>query len=240
MGIPVEDRPAIGRHGETLGTSRDARAMLDAAHQLAEYAGSLARARQAGPRDDLVSALVQADVDGEQLSPAQIGSFFTLLVVAGAQTTRHAIGAGVVALAGAAAQRAHWVANGAAATPAAIEEILRWSTPVRHFRRTATCATELGGKPIAAGDKVVVWYTSANRDESVFDDPRRFDLARSRNPHVAFGAGPHFCLGAALARHELTAVFDALLRHAPDYVVTHTERIHSPFAAGYKHVHCKL
>jgi cytochrome P450 len=240
LGIPEDDWDNVAQNGEILATSRDAHSMLTAAQHLHDCAARLAATRREHPHDDLVSALAHANLDGEHLTPTQIGSFFTLLVVAGAQTTRHVISTGLVALAQHPDQRHHWATNLDTATPAAIDELIRWATPVRHFRRTATTDTTLNGTPIRRGDKVVIWYTSANHDDDTFDHPEQLNLTRTPNPHLAFGTGPHACLGATLARHELTAIFTAVLQRQPYYRVTHTERTVSSFVAGYHHVHCEL
>jgi cytochrome P450 len=239
VGVPPAQHELVATSSHTLGTARDAGAMLQAAQDLHDGAAALAAARRAHPADDLVSALVHANVDGESLTPAEIGSFFTLLVVAGSQTVRHAVAGGLVALDAHPEQREAWAGDPTGVTATAVEELVRWVTPVRHFRRTATVDTELAGTPIRAGDKVVIWYTAANRDPAVFDQPGRLDLRRHPNPHLAYGTGPHHCLGARLAHRQLTAVFDALLRRPP-FRVVRSERIASSFAAGYHEVHCEL
>jgi cytochrome P450 len=238
MGIPESSWSYIAEHGKTMGLARDAKSMTEAAQALHAAAGSLADVRQREPQDDLTSALVHADVEGQSLTATEIGSFFMLLVVAGTQTTRHAISHGLVALGQHPDQRERWLEDPVGVGPTAVDEIVRWATPVRHFRRTATEDCTLGETPIAAGDKVVVWYSSANRDESVFPDPERFDLSRAPNPHVAFGAGPHYCLGASLARHEISAVFTALLERAPHWTVIDADPLVSSFLNGYTRVDC--
>ena len=180
-------------------------AALTAGQELADLVRELGERRQADPGDDLVSALVTAELDGETLTPEELGSFFILLVVAGNETTRNAIAHGVVALADHPDQRQIWADDLDGVTPTAVEEVVRWATPVTHFRRTVTRdGVRLADRELSEGDKVVLWYRSANRDESVFDDPYRFDVRRSPNEHVGFGGpGPHFCLGAHLARREV-------------------------------------
>lgn len=240
MGIPPADRDLIASRGALIGTARDAKVLLAAASDLAGCAAELAAARRARPGDDVVSALVHANIDGEQLTATEIGSFFVLLVVAGVQTAQHAIGTGIVALDRHPDERERWIADFDAMAPTAVDELIRWASPVRHFRRTATTDTELGGVPIREGDKVVVWYPAANRDESVFEQPDRLDLTRTPNPHLGFGIGPHFCLGAALARREMTATFRSLLRRHPHYVVTRAEALDSAFMAGHRSVICRF
>jgi methyl-branched lipid omega-hydroxylase len=210
--------------------------LVGAGMELFQYGLALAEARQREPRDDIATVLVHAEVDGERLTPAEIGSFFVLLVVAGNETTRTAISHGLLALTENPAQRERWLADIDGVSPTAVEEIVRWGTPVIHFRRTATTSVELGGQRISEGDRVVLLYLSANRDENVFDDPFAFDVTRSPNDHVGFGAGgPHFCLGANLARREIRVMFEELLRRLPDIAVTgEPDRLRSSFINGIK------
>jgi cytochrome P450 len=217
-------------------------AMLQAGAELAQLMHELARARQQTPTDDLTSALVHASVDGERLNEQELGSFFVLLVAAGNETTRNAIAHGMKALTDYPEQRARWQSDFERYAPTAVEEIVRWATPVIHFRRTATRDTELGGQTIAAGDKVVLWYCSANRDEAVFERPFAFDVARQPNEHVGFGGpGPHFCLGAHLARREITVMFRELFRRIPDiHAVGEPARLQSFFIHGLKHLQCEF
>lgn len=181
---------------------------------------------------------MNAEVDGERLAPQEFGSFFILLVVAGNETTRNAISHAMYQLTVNPDQRRIWMADFDGVAPTAIEEIVRHATPVIHFRRTATAHTVLGGQAIAEGDKVVLWYNSANRDEAVFDDPDRFDVRRTPNEHVAFGGGgPHFCLGAHLARREIKVMFSELFAHLPDIETTaEPDLLRSPFIHGVKHL----
>ncbi|MFI6390161.1 cytochrome P450 [Nonomuraea sp. NPDC050540] len=189
--------------------------------QMIEYGTGLARERATTPTDDLLSLLVQAEVDGRRLTPEEIGVFFALLLTAGIETTGTALNHAIVALHDFPGQRALWLTDYPALAPAAVEEVFRWASPVRRFRRTALADTELAGTPIAAGDKVVMWYSSANRDDTAFADPATFDITRSPNPHLAFGGGGHhFCLGANLARAETAAFLDAFLHAFPRYELT--------------------
>jgi cytochrome P450 len=175
------------------------------------YGHALAAKRRARPGDDIVTKLVEAEIDGERLTEQEFDAMFLLLVVAGNETTRQAIAHGMQAFMDFPGELERLRAD-PALMPTAVEEILRWSTPVLHFRRTATRDVELRGTRIGAGDKVVVWYASANFDERVFADPLRFDVGRSPNPHVSFGrGGPHFCLGAHLAKLEVKVMFELLL-----------------------------
>ena len=191
--------------------------LMSAAVELFQYAQALGEDRLARPRDDITTTLMQAEVDGDRLSAQEFGSFFILLVVAGNETTRNAISHGLKALTDHPEQRRIWLADFDGVAPTAIEEIVRWATPVIHFRRTATRDVEVGGTKIRAGEKVVMFYNSANRDERAIPDPYRFDVRRDPNDHVAFGAGgPHFCLGANLARREIKVMFEELFRRFPD------------------------
>jgi cytochrome P450 len=217
-------------------------ALLAAGSELSQLVQELGRDRVAHPGEDLISALVNAEVDGERLDEAELGSFFVLLVVAGNETTRNAISHGMKALCDHPEQRARWQADFDGLAERAVEEIVRWATPVIHFRRTATRDAQIGGQRIAEGQKVVLWYNSANRDEAVFDEPHRFDVGRSPNPHVGFGGpGPHFCLGAHLARREITVMFRELFTRLPDLrVVGEPDRLHSFFIHGLKHMRCEF
>jgi len=175
-----------------------------------------------------------------KLTASELGSFFLLLVVAGNETTRTAISHGMLELTRRPDQRKLWADDFEQVSPTAVEEIVRWATPVIHFRRTATRDTIVGGQEIKAGEKVVMFYNSANRDERAFDDPYRFDLTRTPNEHVGFGAGgPHFCLGANLARREIKLMFEELLRRLPDIEITgEPDMLQSNFIHGIKRMPC--
>ena len=216
-------------------------ALMNAALGMFAYAQALGEDRRANPRDDITSVLMSAEVDGDRLTTQEFGSFFILLVVAGNETTRNAISHGMKALTDHPEQRELWYGDFEAHTRTAVEEIVRWATPVINFRRTATEDTELAGQPIAAGQKVVLWYSSANRDERVFTDPYRFDITRPITPtQVGFGAGgPHFCLGANLARREMSVMFDELRRRLPDLRITgEPAYLESSFINGIKRLPC--
>ena len=184
-----------------------------AAHALFEFGRNLGAQRRGCPADDLVSRLVTAEIDGDHLTDAEFCNFFQLLVFAGNETTRTAISNGLAAFMRN-PEQLDALRNDPTLIPQAVEEVLRYSTPVLHMRRTATTDTELHGVPIAAGDKVVLWYASANFDEAAFPDPLAFDVTRPMKPdHVSFGAfGPHHCLGAPLARLELRLLLEHLVR----------------------------
>ena len=216
--------------------------LMGAVTSVGELCKEIAIARRAKPTDDLTSALVNAEIDGETLSDEELVSFFILLSVAGNETTRNAICHGLIALRDYPEQRALWQNDFEALAPTAVDEIVRWATPVIHFRRTATQDTEIRGQKIREGDKLVMWYNSANRDEDVFDEPYRFDLTRNPNPHIAFGGpGPHFCLGAHLARREVTVMFRELFKHMPDIQVQGEPRkLKSNFIHGIKEMQCEF
>lgn len=242
MGIPEADHQKIfhwtnvilGFGDPDIATDFDE--FVSVAMAIGAYATALADDRREHPGEDLTTALVAAELDGERLTSAEVASFFILLVVAGNETTRNAISHGVLALSRYPEQRDLWWADYAAVAPTAVEEIVRWASPVAYMRRTATRDVELSGVRIAAGDKLTLWYGSANRDESKFADPWTFDVRRHPNPHVGFGGGgAHFCLGANLARREITVAFEELHRRVPDLrAVEEPDRLHSAFIHGIK------
>lgn len=199
-----------------------------------KYALALAADKRRHPGNDLVTMLATAEVDGRRITDMEFCQAWILMVTAGNETTRHLLTGGLLALTQHPDQKARLAAD-PTVTGSAVEEMLRWVTPIMQFRRTATADTILDGQPIAAGDKVVVYYISANRDERVFTDADRFDVTRAPNPHVAFGMGAHFCLGARLARTEAAALFDALRPHLPRFTVTGPPvRLASNFMNGIK------
>ncbi|WUI01818.1 cytochrome P450 [Spirillospora sp. NBC_00431] len=211
-------------------------ALLGAGETLKNLVEDLGRLRRKEPADDLTSALVNANIDGESLTDQELGSFFILLVVAGNETTRNAIAHGLDLFTGNPDQRALLAGDFDARVPGAVEEIVRYVSPVIWMRRTATRDTMLNEHEIKEGDKLLLYYWSANRDESVFTDPGRFDILRDPNPHVGFGGpGPHFCLGAHLARREITVMFRELLRRTPGIRASgEPERLESSFINGIK------
>ncbi|OBF12175.1 cytochrome [Mycobacterium sp. ACS4054] len=242
MGIPEEDHQRIfhwtnvilGFGDPDLTTDFDE--FLKISMDIGAYASALAEDRRLNHHDDLTTSLVEAEVDGERLTSAEIASFFILLVVAGNETTRNAISHGVLALSRYPDEREKWWANFDRLAPTAVEEIVRWASPVVYMRRTLTRDFKLSGTKLAERDKAVLWYNSANRDESTFDNPWLFDVSRSPNPHFGFGGGgAHFCLGANLARREIRVVFDELRREIPDIVaVDEPARLLSQFIHGIK------
>jgi cytochrome P450 len=215
VGIPLDDGRrlyALTERMHTTDPTPEGLAHAQAAvGEMMTYASELRAAKAARPGADLASALVAAEVDGERLSDLEFNLFFMLLINAGGDTTRNLVAGGMLTLLRHADQLA-LLRREPALLPAAIEEMLRFQSPVQHFRRTATCDTTLGGRAIAAGQKVVIFYTSANRDAARFAEPDRFDVRRTPNEHVAFGGGgTHFCLGANLARLEIRAMFEEVL-----------------------------
>jgi cholest-4-en-3-one 26-monooxygenase len=243
MGVPHEDRHLIFEWSNRMvgsddpeyqvGENAQSQAQLD----LFAYAHALAEERRANPRDDIISMLLQAEVDGDRLSDLEMNMFFLLLAVAGNETTRNLTAHGMLALFEHPEERRKLQAD-MSLLPGAIEEMLRWGTPVMYFRRTATRDVQVRDKLVRAGDKVALWYISANRDEAVFEDPFEFRIDRSPNEHVAFGGrGPHFCLGANLARAELRAIFHEILTRMPDMQPTaDAQRLRSNFINGIKHL----
>jgi cytochrome P450 len=204
------------------------------------YADRQSDLREEEPSDDVIQALVTAQHEGI-LNEREFHNYFSLLMIAGNETTRHTISAGMLALLEHPEQLA-LLRTEPERMPLAVEEILRWATPVLHFRRTATRDVQLRGQTIHQGDKVVTWYVSANRDEEMFPDPDRFDVTRHPNEHVTFGpGGPHFCLGAHLARLETKVLFEELLpRLASIELAGPVERIRSTFVNGIKRMPVRI
>ena len=247
MGIPAEDEEQIFRWTNVIlgvgdpefTTSFDD--LFAAGMGMFQYAQALGEDRLATARDDLTSIMMHAEVDGERLTPQEFGSFFILLVVAGNETTRNAISHGMHLLTIHPDQRDIWFNDFDANNRTAVDEIVRYSTPVIHFRRTAVEDTVVGGQAIKAGDKLVMWYNSANRDEKVFTDPNKFDVLRSLQPaQVGFGSGgPHFCLGANLARREISVMFNEIRLRMPTlHTVGEPDYLQSNFIHGIKRLRC--
>jgi methyl-branched lipid omega-hydroxylase len=215
--------------------------LLGAGQALADLVTSLAAARTEAPAEDLVSALVTANIDGEQLTSAELASFFILLVVAGNETTRTALSHALKLFTEFPEQRDLLLADLESRIGGAVEEIVRYASPVLFMRRTLTQDYTMNGQDYREGDKVVLFYYSANRDEAVFVDPERFDITRSPNPHVGFGAaGPHYCLGAHLARRELTVMLRELFTRVPDITTGEPDRLLSSFINGIKRMPCQF
>lgn len=221
MGIPRSDGERLYELTEIMHTTDLAVApperKMAAIGEMLGYAAEVAQSKRAHPTDDIGSVLVQAEVDGERLTDAEFQWFFLLLVNAGGDTTRNLVAAGMQLLLDHPEQRERLRTDLDALMPTAIEEMLRYTTPVVHFRRTVMEDTELRGQLLRAGDKLVMFYGAANRDEEVFDHPDRFDIGRNPNPHMAFGGGgPHLCLGMHVARIEIDAMFRQVLARMPD------------------------
>jgi len=251
MGIPEEDEALVLEQTNLILSGGDEEfiedenkaleLVLGAGQALAGVMERLAEERRTTPTADLTSALIRTEVDGETLSHQEIASFFILLCAAGNETTRTAISNGVYALHEFPEQKQRWVAD-PSLTKTAVEEIVRWASPVIWMRRTATQDTEVNGQPFKAGDKLIMFYNSANRDETVFKSPDVFDIGRDPNPHFGFGApGPHFCLGAHLARREITVAFRKLFEQMPDLEVAgEPDRLRSSFINGIKRLPVRL
>jgi methyl-branched lipid omega-hydroxylase len=242
MGIPPEDEAKVFHWTSVImgvgddEASGDFDEIVSVSTELATYGMQLADDRRAHPGDDLTTNLVQAEVDGERLTSMEIASFFILLCAAGNETTRNAISHGMVALTRYPAERAAWWSDFDGLAGTAVEEIVRWGSPIIFMRRNLTEDLELSGVPMKAGDKISMWYNSANRDEKTFDNPWRFDVRRSPNPHIGYGAGgAHFCLGANLARREIRVLFRELHSRVPDIVAAEEPAIlRSAFVHGIK------
>jgi len=243
LGVPQEDRRKVFEWSNRMIGSEDPEYQVDgaapneAAMEVFSYAEELAAKRRLAPRQDLVSVLLNAEVEGEKLDQLELDLFFMLLIVAGNETTRNLMSGAMTAFFDHPDQ---WelLRRDRSLLPSAVEEMLRYVTPVMHFRRTATTDLELGGQKITEGDKVIFWHISANRDENVFTDPDTFDITRTPNNHIAFGGGgPHFCLGANLARMEIMVMFDRLLDRIPDIRLDgEVQRLQSNFINGTKHI----
>ncbi|MCZ7536461.1 MAG: cytochrome P450 [Acidimicrobiia bacterium] len=243
LGVPQEDRHRvfewtnrmIGREDPEYGITLDE--ATDAAAEIFAYASELGERRLREPANDIVTKLLTAEIDGEKLEHMEFVFFFLLLAVAGNETTRNLLSGGLLALAEHPDQRARLMSD-RDLLPSAVEEMLRWVSPVMSFRRTATRDTEIRGVPIAAGESVVLFYPSANRDAEHFPDPSLFDVGRVPNDHLAFGGrGPHHCLGANLARMEIRVLFEEILERIPDFELTaDPSRLRSNLICGIKHL----
>jgi cytochrome P450 len=240
MGMPRADGKRLYELTEIMHTTDDAIAPPEkkglAIMEMLNYAQQVADAKRANPSDDIASTLVQAEVDGDRLTDAEFQWFFLLLVNAGGDTTRNLLAAGMQMLFDRPDQRARLLADIDGLLPTAVEEMLRYTSPVVHFRRTAMHDTVLRNQQIRQGDKLVVFYGAANRDEDVFVDPDHFDVGRSPNPHMAFGGGgPHLCLGLHVARIEIVAMLREILTRMPDMAAAGPRQtLASNFIAGVR------
>jgi methyl-branched lipid omega-hydroxylase len=251
MGVPAEDRDQVLAASNVILSGGDPEliedqdepltALFEAGIALAGIMERLAAERLERPTDDLTTALVTTAVDGERLTHQEIASFFILLLVAGNETTRNAISQGILALSQHPEQRARWMAD-PSIDRTAVEEVVRWTSPITWMRRTATQDGEVNGHRFTAGDKFLLFYAAANRDPALFADPHVFDLTRDPNPHVGFGGhGPHFCLGAHLARREIAVTFRQLFEQLPDLEVAgEPARLRSSFVNGLKRLPARL
>jgi cholest-4-en-3-one 26-monooxygenase len=247
LGVPFEDRHKLFEWSNKMIGSKDPEYSVSdelargAAIEMFMYSQELAKQRQAQGQDDIVTTLLNADVDGDRLSEMDFNLFFLLLAVAGNETTRNALSHGVLTMIEHPDQY-RMLAQNPALVPSAIEEILRWASPVMYFRRNITRDTVLRGQQLKAGEKISIWYISANRDEDIFPDPFSFDIKRSPNEHVAFGGGgPHFCLGASLARMEMNIMFEELVKRVSSIAqIGEVKRLRSNFVNGIKHLPVRL
>ena len=240
MGISRANGERLYELTEIMHTTDETVAPLDvklaAITEMLTFAAEVAERKRTHPSDDIATTLVQAEIDGDRLTDGELQWFFLLLVNAGGDTTRNLLAAGLQLLFDHPDERARLMADLDGLLPTAVEEMLRYTSPVVHFRRTALEDTQIGERPIAAGDKVIMFYGSANRDEDVFADPDRFDVARDPNPHLAFGGGgPHLCLGLHIARIEAAAMLRELLTRLPDLrPAGPPEALASNFIAGVR------
>jgi cytochrome P450 len=242
VGVPQEDRHELMNWAnvtldyEDREVGETTERLAQASAQMFAYGTTLLQHKRTQPSDDLLSVVTRARIDGEPLTENEQRMFFSLIIAAGSETTRNSIAIGMSAL----AEHPHaWeqLRGDRARLPTAVEEILRWASSTPYNRRTATRDVEIGGQQIKAGDKVTLWWASANRDDSMFAEPHVFDIVRNPNPHVAFGRGGHFCLGAALARMEMRVMFDALLDRVAGVTLTGAvEYVRSNKHAGVRHM----
>ena len=244
IGVPFEDRHKLFDWSNRMIGSEDPEYMVGeneafaAQFEMFAYAAELAEQRKNEPRDDIMTALLNAEMDGDKLTDMEFNLFFLLLSVAGNETTRNAIAHGLNAFLEHPDEWDALVGDVDGLIGSATEEILRWASPVMYFRRNVIQDTTLSGVDFKAGEKVSIWYCSANRDEDVFEDPFRFDIRRQPNDHLAFGGGgPHFCLGASLARMEIRVLFEELARRVPHLTRRGaTDPLRSNFIGGIKHL----
>ena len=250
IGVPDADRERIVAAADAIVSVgdegfRDGREPMEmlgeAIWTLSQAAGEMAAHREKHPADDLMTALVQAELDGDKLTHAEISAWFVLLSVAGNDTTRHTTSHAMRALTLHPDQRALLLEDLEGRLPVAVEEFVRWTTPVLHFRRTAAEDVEMHGETVEAGEKVVMFYLSGNRDEAAIDDPETFDVTRDPNYHLGFGGGgPHYCLGASLARTQLRSIFGEILTRMPDLEVGEPDELAGSFIRGIKRMECSF
>jgi cytochrome P450 len=241
LGIPLDDGRRLYHLTETIHAAPETvpeGAGMTAVIEMFNYARQVAEAKRKEPEDDLASRILEAEVDGQRLDDIDFNLFFLLLIDAGGDTTRNLVGGGLLALFDHPDERRRLQDDLDDLLPSAVDEMLRWVSPVIYMRRTATRSCELAGTPIDAGDKVVMYYGSANRDERAFVQPEHFDVGRQPNEHIAFGGGgPHICLGAHIARVETQALLRELLTRMPDLTPSGpAEWLASNFISGPRHL----
>ncbi len=246
LGVPQEDRSRLFHWSNALIAEDDAEyrpspeALAEKINAMAEYALELWRQRLERPGDDLISMLVHSRIDGEAMTPERYIGTFILLVAAGNETTRNSLSGGFLALADHPAEKRRLLADPSLLVSAA-SEIVRWVSPVMHMRRTAIEPAQIADQSIGTGDKVILWYCSGNRDDAVFADPFRFDVARAQPPHIGFGSGQHFCLGARLAEMQIRVFYGEFLRRYPAaQLCGPVQRMRSNFIVGYKSIPIRL
>jgi cholest-4-en-3-one 26-monooxygenase len=254
VGVPQEDRRSIYELGNRMVgfddpdfnpdgaavASVDQQEYQQSSAEMFMYASRLKDYYTKNPADNLTTALLNAEVDGQRLSDLEFNSFFMLLAIAGNETTRTVTSNGMLDLMRHPDQQAR-LANDLSLIPSAVEEILRFNPAVHNFRRTAMKDVVIRGKEIAEGDKVILWYPSVNRDEEVFVEPDTFDIARNPNDHLSFGVGEHFCLGSNLARMELRKIFEGLMKRVPDMeLAAEPRRLRSNFVNGVKEMRVRF
>jgi methyl-branched lipid omega-hydroxylase len=252
MGVPASEYATVFRCSNIILSNGDPEyvpegsdpvlAFIESGQELTDLMNRLSAERVDHPTDDLTTALITTNIDGEALTQGELASFFILLLTAGNETTRNSITHGLLALTEHPDQRALWQAEPATIGATGVDEIVRWASPVIWMRRTVSDDTVLSGEELHPGDKVLLFYSSANRDGAVFEDPFRFDVRRDPNPHLGFGAaGPHFCLGAHLARREIDVMMREMLIRLPDIEsVGEPDRLRSNFINGIKHLACRF
>jgi cytochrome P450 len=246
MGVPQEDRNKLFEWSNALIAEDDAEyrpspeTLAEKITAMSEYALGLWRERLERPGDDLISMLVHSRIDDEAMMPERYIGTFILLVAAGNETTRNSLSGGFLALSDHPAEKQRVIADSALLESAAFE-IVRWVSPVMHMRRTAIEPAQIRDQTIRPGDKVILWYCSGNRDEAVFAEPFRFDVARAEPPHIGFGTGQHFCLGARLAEMQIRTFYAEFLRRFPEArPCGPVQRMRSNFIVGYKSIPIRL
>ncbi|MBV9088559.1 MAG: cytochrome P450 [Mycobacteriaceae bacterium] len=246
VGVPQQDRHELMNWANVTLDYEDREVgeiterLAQASARMFEYGSNLLQHKRAHPADDLLSIVTHARIDGEPLTEGEQRMFFSLIIAAGSETTRNSIAVGMLAMMGH-PQAWEQLRVDRSGLPTAVEEMLRWASSTPYNRRTATRDVVLRGQTIRAGDKVTLWWASANRDESAFTDPHTFDITRNPNPHLAFGRGSHFCLGAALARMEMRVMFDVLLDRVAGATLTGpVEYVRSNKHAGVRHMPVRL